>query len=197
MCHNVSFHVGSPTIPINIPFWCQDQLIGLEFFHDFAQRIPRDEVSEIVAMVRGSALKRYGSRLQPGGDFGRERIEGIPPIYSHFFKGKRWVQNPAIIIQKYSPRETNGHWGAWKPVAPIAAAKRPAEPGSLADRTVRQRRSTWNLGKILLNSMIQNYGAFFGWFFLVNSMIQTVGTLLNIWIGWTSYKTESIMIEEW
>ena len=85
----MSFHVGSPTIPINIPFWCQDQLIGLEFFHDFARRIPRDEVSEIVAMVRGSALKRYGSRLQPGGDFGRERIEGIPPIYSHFFKGKR------------------------------------------------------------------------------------------------------------
>lgn len=41
-----------------------DQLIGLEFFHDFAQRIPRDEVSEIVAMVRGSALKRYGSRLR-------------------------------------------------------------------------------------------------------------------------------------
>lgn len=81
MCHTVSFHVGYNT--------SQDQLIGLEFFHDFAQRIPRDEVSEIVAMVRGSALKRYGSRLQPGGDFGRERIEGIPLIYSNFFQGKR------------------------------------------------------------------------------------------------------------
>lgn len=171
MCHTVSFHVGSPTIPVNIPFWCQDQLIGLEFFHDFAQRIPRDEVSEIVAMVRGSALKRYGSRLQPGGDFGRERIEGIfPPFIAIFSRESAEYRIQPLLFRSIHHE---------KPMATEA-------PGSLWLLSPRQRdlrsRGAWRSGQSD-NGRARGIWAKFCWIQWSKTMVPFSGGFFW-WIQW-------------
>lgn len=41
-----------------------DQTIGLHFFEEFSERIPRTEVEEIVAVVRAAVSQRFGSHLR-------------------------------------------------------------------------------------------------------------------------------------
>jgi len=50
-----------------------DQLIGLRYFEEFRQRMPRSEASEIVDVVRTAAARLYGSslRMEPCGSFRR------------------------------------------------------------------------------------------------------------------------------
>ena len=41
-----------------------DQMIGLQFFEEFSQRIPRSEVEEIIGVVKEAVSQRFGSRLR-------------------------------------------------------------------------------------------------------------------------------------